>query len=225
MFDLIAADPRFYVIAKHPGVSFHRQGDESGLMEALRAQLADDALWPVHRLDRLTSGLLLVARSAEVASHLGDAFATRGVEKFYLALSDRKPQKKQGLVKGDMVKGRGGAWRLLPSSANPAVTQFFSFSLAPRLRLFILKPHSGKTHQLRVALKSLSAPILGDELYGGTPADRGYLHAYSLAFTLDGERFRFVCPPLHGEHFTSETLLAALAKPEWQPEALSWPAL
>jgi tRNA pseudouridine32 synthase/23S rRNA pseudouridine746 synthase len=225
VFDLIATDPRFYVIAKHPGVSFHRQGDEPGLMETLRAQLADDALWPVHRLDRLTSGLLLVARSAEVASSLAEAFATREVEKYYLALSDRKPQKKQGLVKGDMAKGRGGAWRLLPSSGNPAITQFFSFSLAPGLRLFLLRPHSGKTHQLRVALKSLSAPILGDELYGGTPADRGYLHAYSLVFALDGERFRFVCPPRHGLHFASEAFQAALARPEWQPEALPWPVL
>ncbi|MBI3144449.1 MAG: TIGR01621 family pseudouridine synthase [Pseudogulbenkiania sp.] len=225
MFDLIASDPRFYVIAKHPGVSFHRQGDEPGLMEALREQLADDTLWPVHRLDRLTSGLLLVARSAEVAASLAEAFATREVEKYYLALSDRKPQKKQGLVKGDMAKGRGGAWRLLPSSANPAVTQFFSFSLEPGRRLFILRPHSGKTHQLRVALKSLSAPILGDELYGGTPADRGYLHAYSLAFTLDGERFRFICPPRHGAYFSSEALQAALEDPAWQPEVLPWPVL
>lgn len=225
MFDLIATDPRFYVIAKQPGVSFHRQGDEAGLMEALREQLADDALWPVHRLDRLTSGLLLVARSAEVASRLAEAFAAREIEKYYLALSDRKPQKKQGLVRGDMVKGRGGAWRLLPSSANPAITQFFSFSLAPGLRLFILRPHSGKTHQLRVALKSLSAPILGDELYGGTPSDRGYLHAYSLAFHLDGARFHFVCPPRHGAQFLSGALQAALQQPERQPEALPWPVL
>ncbi|HJU50372.1 MAG TPA: TIGR01621 family pseudouridine synthase [Pseudogulbenkiania sp.] len=225
MFDLIATDPRFYVIAKHPGVSFHRQGDEVGLMEALREQLADDALWPVHRLDRLTSGLLLVARSAEVASSLAEAFATREVEKHYLALSDRKPQKKQGLVKGDMAKGRGGAWRLLPTSGSPAITQFFSFSLAPGLRLFVLRPHSGKTHQLRVALKSLSAPILGDELYGGTPSDRGYLHAYSLAFKLDGERFQFVCQPRHGSHFATEAFQAALTRPEWQPDALPWPVL
>ncbi|XLM21542.1 pseudouridine synthase, partial [Chromobacterium piscinae] len=73
-----------------------REGDAPGLMEALRAGLGDEALWPVHRLDRITSGLILVARSAEVARALGEALAGREVEKYYLALSDRKPLKKQG---------------------------------------------------------------------------------------------------------------------------------
>lgn len=111
MYTLIHTDPRFYVISKHPGASFHREGDEPGLMDALRLGLGDAALWPVHRLDRVTSGLLLVARSAEVAAEFGRQLAQRDMEKFYLALSDRKPAKKQGSVRGDMDKGRGGAWR------------------------------------------------------------------------------------------------------------------
>ncbi|WP_230370487.1 pseudouridine synthase [Paludibacterium denitrificans] len=78
MYTLIHTDPRFYLVNKHAcSVSFHRQGEEAGLMEALRAGLQDDALWPVHRLDRMTSGLLLVARSAAVAAQLGEAFAIR----------------------------------------------------------------------------------------------------------------------------------------------------
>lgn len=222
-FTLLHSDPRFYLVDKAPGVSFHREGEEAGLMEALRAGLSDEALWPVHRLDRITSGLILVARSAETAARLGEAFAGREIEKYYLALSDRKPGKKQGKVAGDMAKGRGGAWRLLNSQQNPAVTQFFSYSLQPGLRLFLLRPRSGKTHQLRVALKSQSAPILGDLLYGGTPADRGYLHAYALRFELEGEGFRFVCPPSRGEAFLSETCLAAL-RDLGQPWDLGWPA-
>lgn len=222
MFTLVHTDPRFYLIDKHPGVSFHRDGDVPGLLETMRLQLQDDALWPVHRLDRLTSGLLLVARSAEVASQLGEAFAGRAVEKYYLALSDRKPAKKQGLLKGDMDKGRNGAWRLLPSVVNPAVTQFFSWSVSPGLRLFVLRPHSGKTHQLRVALKSQSAPIVGDELYGGSPADRGYLHAWVLAFELDGERFRFECVPTQGELFQTQAFVTCLQQ-LGRPEDLAWP--
>ena len=65
-----------------------------------------------------------MARSAETAARLGEAFAGREIEKYYLALSDSKPGKKQGKVAGDMAKGRGGAWRLLASQQNPAVTQF-----------------------------------------------------------------------------------------------------
>ncbi|KMN48818.1 RNA pseudouridine synthase [Chromobacterium violaceum] len=222
MFTLIHQDPRFYLVDKHPGASFHREGDAPGLMDALRAGLDDEALWPVHRLDRITSGLILVARSAGAARALGDALAGREVEKYYLALSDRKPLKKQGRVAGDMAKGRGGAWRLTEGRENPAVTQFFSYALAPGLRLFLLRPRTGKTHQLRVAMKSQGAPILGDALYGGSEADRGYLHAYALRFELDGERFAFVCPPSAGERFIGEACrdrLADLGEPWGQP----WP--
>jgi len=112
MFQLIATDPRFYVIAKAPGVGFHREGDAPGLLDILRAGLQDEALWPVHRLDKVTSGLIVVARSQQAASALGAAFAGREVQKYYLALSDAKPNRKQGLIKGDMEKGRGGAWKL-----------------------------------------------------------------------------------------------------------------
>lgn len=190
-------------------------------MDLLREALPGEALWPVHRLDRITSGLIVVARSQQDAAELGAAFAGREVEKYYLALSDAKPARKQGLIKGDMDKGRGGAWKLCKSAANPAVTQFFSHSLAPGLRLFVLRPRTGKTHQLRVAMKSLGAPILGDALYGGSAADRGYLHAYALAFTLAGEAHRFVCPPQWGERWPQAALADYLAANP--PADLPWP--
>ncbi|NWK76886.1 TIGR01621 family pseudouridine synthase [Aquitalea sp. LB_tupeE] len=225
MFSLLYSDPRFYLINKHAGVSFHREGEDDGLLDAVRAGLQDESMWPVHRLDRVTSGLILLARSSQVASQFGSAFAGHMVEKYYLALSDRKPQKKQGLIKGDMEKGRGGAWRLLPGVQNPAITQFFSFSVQPGLRLFLLRPRSGKTHQLRVAMKSQSAPILGDALYGGSPADRAYLHAYALRFTLDGEAFRFVCPPDQGALFVSTALQECLQREASAPWDLAWPKI
>lgn len=192
-------------------------------MDLLREALPGEALWPVHRLDRITSGLIVVARSQQDAAELGAAFAGREVEKYYLALSDAKPARKQGLIKGDMDKGRGGAWKLCKSAANPAVTQFFSHSLAPGLRLFVLRPRTGKTHQLRVAMKSLGAPILGDALYGGSAADRGYLHAYALAFTLAGEAHRFVCPPQWGERWPQAALVDYLAANP--PADLPWPVV
>jgi tRNA pseudouridine32 synthase/23S rRNA pseudouridine746 synthase len=224
MFDLVASDPRFFVIDKHSGCSFHHQGDEPGLVESVRQQCG--AVWPVHRLDRMTSGLMLLARSPEVARQLSERLAAHQIDKLYLALSDQKPSKKQGLVQGDMQKGRGGAWRLCPTRVQPAITQFQSTSLAPGLRLFFLKPLSGKTHQLRVALKSLGAPIIGDPLYHATvapPPDRGYLHAWSLRFELDGEQLAFLAPPRHGELFISPTFQSLIALPQWQPPALQWP--
>jgi len=222
MFDLIATDPRFFVIDKHPGCSFHRQGDETGLVETARQQLGP--VWPVHRLDRMTSGLLLLARSVDAARQLSERLAARQIDKLYLALSDHKPSRKQGLISGDMIKGRSGAWRLCPSRELPACTQFQTVSLAPGLRLFFLKPLTGKTHQLRVALKSLGAPIIGDPLYhGGTLQDRGYLHAWSLAFELDGEGFRFLVAPRHGALFQRQDFLQLIAEDKFQPPALVWP--
>jgi len=88
-------------------------------------------------------------------------------------------------------QARNGSWKLLRSVENPAVTQFFSFGLTPGLRLYLLKPHTGKTHQLRVALKSLGVPLLGDTRYGADKSDRAYLHAWQLAFELDGKSYQF----------------------------------
>lgn len=226
MFELVSSDPRFFVIDKHPGCSFHHQEGETGLVETVRQQLGP--VWPVHRLDRMTSGLLLLARSPEVARQLSERLAARQIDKLYLALSDQKPSRKQGLVAGDMQKGRGGAWRLCPTREQPAMTQFLSTSLAPGLRVFFLKPLTGKTHQLRVALKSLGAPIIGDPLYHAqqspTP-DRGYLHAWSLRFELDGDALEYRATPSHGELFQREDFQQLIDQPVWQPAALDWPAV
>ncbi|MBV8045731.1 MAG: TIGR01621 family pseudouridine synthase [Paludibacterium sp.] len=219
-FRLVHQDPRFFVIDKCPGVSFHRQDEEPGLIELARAELGD--MWPVHRLDRMTSGLMLLARSPDMARQLSTALAERRIDKRYLALSDRKPAKKQGWVRGDMEKGRGGSWRLLASRDNPAVTHFHSVSLAPGLRVFFLKPLTGRTHQLRVALKSLGAPIIGDERYhpaGGEPADRGYLHAWQLRFQLEDEPFAFQCVPQEGTLFLRADFRALIDAPAWRPDA------
>ncbi|TDR82713.1 TIGR01621 family pseudouridine synthase [Paludibacterium purpuratum] len=220
MFRLVHQDPRFFLIDKSPGVSFHRHGEEAGLVESVRAALGP--VWPVHRLDRMTSGLLLLARSPDAARQLASALAERRIDKRYLALSDRKPAKKQGLIRGDMEKGRGGAWRLLPSRQHPAETRFLSTSLAPGVRVFFLKPLTGRTHQLRVALKSLGAPIIGDPLYhpaSAEPVDRGYLHAWWLRFELDGEVFAFECAPQQGALFLREDFRSLIALPDWHPTA------
>jgi tRNA pseudouridine32 synthase/23S rRNA pseudouridine746 synthase len=130
-------------------------------------------------------------------------FRERRVAKYYIALSARKPQRKQGSVTGDMVRGRSSSWKLLRSSNKPAVTRFQSYSLAavqPGLRLYLLKPETGRTHQLRVAMKSLGAAILGDPLYGNAAAaaeqERMYLHAAALRVQLpDGSWFQAVDRP------------------------------
>jgi tRNA pseudouridine32 synthase/23S rRNA pseudouridine746 synthase len=175
----------------------------------------------------VTSGLLVFAKTPEVNRALSMQFEQRQIEKYYLALSVRKPKKKQGKVLGDMARGRRGSWKLLTSRENPAITQFFSSAAQPGQRLFLLKPTTGKTHQLRVALKSIGAPIAGDALYGGDdsqePFDRTYLHAYALAFTLEGEKHQFVSVPTQGALFTNAECLASI-EGFGQPWRLTWPS-
>ena len=109
--------------------------------------------------------------------------ANKKVTKTYIALSDKKPRKKQGRVKGDLEKGRGGSYHLKRTLENPSITDFQSRYLEKfELREFELMPKTGKTHQLRVVMKSLGSPILGDKRYGGSEASRMYLHASKLTF-------------------------------------------
>ena len=228
MYYLIENNPEFVVIYKKPGTSFHSESGEPGLFESVKQQEAFTELFPVHRLDKVTSGLLVMAKTPEINRQLCDAFSQRRVQKYYLAISAKKPNKKQGLIKGDMAPARRGAWKLLTAQDNPAITQFFSKSISAGRRLFMIKPHTGKTHQIRVALKSIGAPIVGDSLYGDSlqseACDRCYLHAYSLAFSLGEKQYRFTELPREGELFGDDAFAAALD--EWrEPWLLPWPQL
>ena len=228
MYDLVENNPEFVVIYKKPGASFHSESGEPGLFETVKQQENFSELFPVHRLDKVTSGLLVMAKTPDVNKQLADAFSQRLVQKYYLAISTKKPNKKQGVIKGDMTPSRRGAWKLLTTQDNPAITQIFSKSICAGRRLFIVKPHTGKTHQIRVALKSIGAPIMGDSLYGDAlqneACDRCYLHAYSLAFSLNGKQYRFTALPREGEFFRDDFFTAAMQ--EWsEPWLLPWPKL
>lgn len=178
----------FYLFDKPAGAPMHANDHEPSVIHQWAAQL-DETLYPVHRLDTPTSGALLVARSAAAAAELSALFAARNIRKTYLAIAAGKPSKKQGLVSGDMEKVRRGDWRLLRTRNNPAITRFTSYSLQPGYRYYVLRPETGKTHQLRVALKSLGTPIVGDQRYGGEAAEHLHLHAWRLSFRYQQQHF------------------------------------
>lgn len=205
----------WWLCYKPAGMNIHQEDDsqsELGFCRQLSEQL-QQPVWPVHRLDKSTSGLILIARSAEAANQFQTLFSERHIEKYYLAISDQKPKKKQGWIKGDMTKGRNGSWLLQRTMNNPAITQFISQAIEglAGYRAFLVKLHSGKTHQIRVALKSLGSPILGDARYKGSKADRCYLHAYALRFNWQEETFSFVQPPICFED-----------QPLWHAYETSW---
>ncbi|ABM01739.1 TIGR01621 family pseudouridine synthase [Shewanella amazonensis] len=222
MYRIIADETDFLVIDKAPGVHFHSQDGSAGVVAQVESDLGID-LYPVHRLDTLTSGLIILAKSSAAAADFTELFSRHGVQKYYLALAKGKPKKKQGKIAGDMAKSRRSQYKLLRTMENPAVTQFFSASVAEGLRAYLLKPLTGKTHQLRVALASLGTPILGDTLYGGESSDRGYLHAWQLEFQFRSRDYRFESKPSVGEAFCSDTLSQQLKNDWCNPSDLEWP--
>lgn len=184
--NILYRDEALLVLNKPAGLSVQDSPSSRGYFNLIREKLSLNEAYPVHRLDQGTSGIYLIALNRAAASALGHAFEHGHVEKIYLALSSAKGKKKQGWVIGDMVPARGGSYKLLPQRSHPAMTYFLGRSLKPGLRAMALKLYTGKTHQARVALKSVSAPILGDARYGGQSADRMYLHAAALQLNWSG---------------------------------------
>ncbi len=214
------------VINKPHQISHHDSEDEIGILTLLRNLQANGKmefkgrLYGVHRLDRVTSGILLLAKNKETAQSLSKSFRTRSnITKYYVALSNKKPKKKQGWVKGDMLPSRRGSFKLTTSMDNPAISRFYTAGLgkcnssdftfthssienkelsAPKT-MIIFQPLTGRTHQLRVASKSLGLPILGDKMYGDANKakkyDRTYLHAIAMHVQINDEDIVVWNPP------------------------------
>jgi tRNA pseudouridine32 synthase / 23S rRNA pseudouridine746 synthase len=210
-----------FIVANKPcDSSFHDEEGDSGFFNIVAKQL-DEKLWPVHRLDKLTSGLILLARSKQAAAKIGVLFEKRLVSKTYLAISDKKPKKKQGRVIGDMKKSRSGNWMLCRTNKNPAITKFKSLSITAGIRLFLVTPMTGKTHQIRVALKSLGSPIIGDTRYSGSPSDRCYLHAYQLEFEWKRQIINIQHAPTLGRLFCDDHFKKLIATLTHKPPTTS----
>lgn len=205
---IIFQNSDFAIFDKPAGLNFHSEDDEAGFVVLATQALHVEQLYSVHRLDKVTSGLIILAKSAKIANDFTQLFKDKKIQKFYLAISLRKPKKKQGWVKADMGASRRGTYKLLQTKENPAITQFISTSLKIGERFFLIKPHTGKTHQIRVALKSIGSAIAGDIRYANSDEakteDRTYLHAYALNFKLNSENFSFICEPDNGERFLSD---------------------
>lgn len=238
IFSVVSENENFVVIDKHLPIEFHCNDVGVGLHEYVKKTLGMSALFPIHRLDKDTTGLIVFAKNKTTATQLSELFAQRKVDKYYIALSASQPKKKQGTVKGDMAPSRRGSYKLLSSYQSPAMTQFKSNSVdvgykrsvqdarSDFLKLFLLKPKTGKTHQLRVALKSLSAPVLGDARYASGQeriADRMYLHAYQLVFNWQGKFLEFTSHPNVGVWFGHKAIKDYLYTHWAEPNRLNWP--
>ncbi len=226
---IIHQDAHLIAIHKPHGIAFHTDDHQQGIVALLRDQLNDDSLFPVHRLDKETSGLMLFARHEEANASLSQLFQNRQVEKYYLALVANRPKKKQGSVIGDMAKARNGNYKLLRTTQSAAITRLRAFTIKSPSEsneglasCLLFKPETGKTHQLRVAAKSLSCPIIGDRRYGGATSDRMYLHSWCKRFVLFDTTYHIVSRAYDGALFT-DNIKAQITAVEQTLTELSWP--
>lgn len=206
--DLVYEDEHLLVVNKPAGISVHPgAGRSSGtLANALVAYGARGGEAPerpgiVHRLDRNTSGLMVVARSEAAFLGLRRLVRRREIEREYLALVHGRPRSRKGTIEAPIGRDRRHPTKRSLETDKPhsAVTHFELRELLARHALLGVRLETGRTHQIRVHLAAINLPVAGDPLYGvahDLGLERQFLHACRLAFRhpLTGEEIELVSP-------------------------------
>jgi 23S rRNA pseudouridine1911/1915/1917 synthase len=193
-FTIAYQDEHLLVIDKGAGVVVHpaRGHRENTLAQMLAPLLAggaeEERAGIVHRLDRDTTGLLVVARSEEVHRRLQAALAERAIEREYLALVEGRPPARSGTVDAPVGRDPRVRTRMAVGGSSPrdARTHFTLERALADTSLLKLKLETGRTHQIRVHMKAIGHPVCGDPEYGTAGLlglERQFLHATRLAFT------------------------------------------
>lgn len=195
---VVFEDPGLLIVDKPSGLAVHGgSGLNYGLIECLRQMRPNDRrLELVHRLDRDTSGLVMVARKPAVLRELHRLLRGDGVDKRYLALVAGKWPRKLGVVEAPLEKNvvqSGERMVKVSREGRPSVTEFAVVERLPGATLMEAKPVTGRTHQIRVHARHAGFPLLGDPKYSDPRSEaltrelglrRLFLHARSLAFRL-----------------------------------------
>ena len=198
---LVYEDKGLIIINKPTGLAVHGgSGINFGLIETLRQQRLDQPyLELVHRLDRDTSGLVMIAKRASVLRELHDLLRNDGIDKRYLALVAGKWPSHLARVQAKLGKSAlssGERIVRVDASGKPSITDFRVVERLAGATLVEAKPITGRTHQIRVHAQHAGHPILGDVKYSdddqlavakGAGLRRLFLHAYSLRFELGGK--------------------------------------
>lgn len=201
--DIIFENPDVIVINKPAGMVVHPSvGHFSGtLVHAVLAHIPDlqgiggeQRPGIVHRLDKDTSGLILIAKNDLAHRWLQDQFRSRKVEKVYLALVDGVPPTPEGRIEAAISRDPAKRKRMAvvsPGRGRDSTTEYRTLETFPAHTFIEAHPHTGRTHQIRLHLAFLGTPIVGDTVYGRKnptlPLSRHFLHAASLTIQLLGE--------------------------------------
>jgi 23S rRNA pseudouridine1911/1915/1917 synthase len=196
-YEIAFEDEHLLVVDKPAGVVVHpAPGHQTGtLAQALagRAAGGDEPWRPgiVHRLDRDTSGLMVVAKSDAVHRALQELIRSRAMRREYLALVSGRPDARSGTIDAAIGRDRRDRTAHSTSTDRPrdAITHFEVERAYPHTTLLRVRLETGRTHQIRVHLAAIGHPVCGDRQYGGGPCGqrlgltRQFLHATKLVFT------------------------------------------
>lgn len=188
---VIYQDNNVIVINKPTGILTHSKGalnDEFTVAEYFRPRSTyhSDTNRPgiIHRLDRDTSGVLIGALNPETASLLQRQFSERKVKKVYYAIVEGIPKENEAIIDLPIARNPKEPSRFrIDAGGKSAQTTYKVLKSSDKYSLVELRPHTGRTHQLRVHMAYIGTPILGDRVYGHS-SDRLYLHAESLEITI-----------------------------------------
>jgi tRNA pseudouridine65 synthase len=168
-------DRELLIVDKPAGLLVHRGwGTDTDTALARARRIAGSWVYPAHRLDRATSGVLVFALDPDSASRLGAAFREHAPRKAYLALVRGRPLE-QALIDSPVPRSEDGA-------RVPAQTHYrrLGVSSVERCSLVLVEPHTGRLHQIRRHMKHVSHPLIGDVRYGKGPINRHYRAAFGL---------------------------------------------
>ncbi|NTW46039.1 MAG: RluA family pseudouridine synthase [Candidatus Moranbacteria bacterium] len=216
-FDILYEDRDLLVIDKPAGVQMHPGGTDTTGTVANRIaaeypsmrEVGSHPLRPgiVHRLDRNTSGVVVLAKTVSAYERLRDLFGSRVIRKTYLALVSGRVREESGVIDLPLAARTGTLRRQVvkdPSEISgkvrDAVTEYRVIGRYCDADLLEIFPKTGRTHQIRIHLAAIGNPVMGDRLYGGRQMrregmpDRQLLHAFRLSFPFEGRDLVFEAP-------------------------------
>ena len=215
-FEVVYEDEHLMVVDKPAGVVTHPARGHTGptLAEALAGRASGgppDRAGIVHRLDKDTSGLLVVARSDDALQALQRMIRAREVTREYTALVEGHPDAESGTIDAPIGRDRGNRTVMSTRTdrARDAVTHFEVLERLPRTALLRVRLETGRTHQIRAHLAAIGHPVVGDPQYGGRESgrrvglERQFLHASRLMFSHPATREWVRCeskPPVELSH-------------------------
>ncbi len=192
--EIIHEQSNLVIINKPKGIVVHPSKGHSnntvvnalmGMKIEFESNMGETKPWLIHRLDKDTSGLLIVAKNKKEYEYLIELQKERKIKKYYLAVVSGIPDKKYATIDAPISRNKSHRKKMsINTSGRKSLTTYKVLKSNSKMSLIELELHTGRTHQIRVHMQAIGHPIIGDKLYGkkSTLINRQLLHAYKLEF-------------------------------------------